>query len=172
MGITPGMRTITPGETAVAISGNDGPPDGGRDDGGAPTDVERLRAAGHHHPHHRGIAGQAPCRGQRHRAHVIQLARTAGSALACDPTAGGCLQGLGRHREREMRSLSGHGRTPSHIQPVPADLSQGIRTSLGGGSVIFFPRASLRIDHRPQGREQGLSRLWVKIPVHPHHALP
>jgi hypothetical protein len=69
-----------------------------------------------------------------------------------------------------MRSLSRDGGTGSEIQPLTADLSQGIGTSLGGGTVLCLPRASLGVHHGSERGQQDLAGLRIKVPVHPHHA--
>ncbi len=69
-----------------------------------------------------------------------------------------------------MRSLSSNGGTGCEVQPLTTDLSQGIGTSLGGGSLVFLSRSSLGVHHGSERRQQDLAGLRIKVPVHPHHA--
>ena len=93
---------------------------------------------------------------------MIEL-RTAGSG-ALIRTARRPRQGLGRDREGEMRSLSGHSGTGCEIQPLTAHLSQGIGPSLGGGSLVFLFRSALGVHHGSERREQDLAGLRIEVP--------
>ena len=164
----------------MAIPAHDRPSDRRRHHRGAPSHIKRSRSPRHHHPHHRGITGKPPCGPKGDRTHMIEL-RTGGENSACTPARELChrrrdapelssvgsapgssarrpRQGLRRDREGEMRSLCRNGGTGCEIQPLTTDLSQGIGTSLGGGSLVFLSRASTRRPPRLRAPSAGPPR--------------
>jgi hypothetical protein len=130
------------------------------DDRGAPAHVERLGATRHHHPHHRGVTGDPSCGTGRDRAGVIELRRA--------PITGECIRADGH---AEVRSFSSHVRPIGGVQPLPADLPQGIGSTLRGRAVIaLVPGTCLGVEHGSKSRQQGLSGLGIEVPVYPDHA--
>ena len=157
--VAPCVRTVAAGEPAVPVPHDHRSAHGRRDHGRTAPDVERFRAPGHHHTHHRGVA-RDPTRGLRvDRADVVELAhRVLGTA-----------QHLGTDRDRHVRALSGHARAVGPIQPLAADLAERVGSALRWRAIIGCPRARSRVEHRSQRRQERLARFRVQVAVDTHH---
>jgi len=69
-----------------------------------------------------------------------------------------------------MGALSCHGGSVRAIQPLPADLPQGIGPALPRRARLArSARSHIGIDHCPKGGQQGLPRLGIEVSIYPHH---
>jgi hypothetical protein len=93
------------------------------------------------------------------RSDVIQLA---GAAFAIS-------KGITVDRHADVRSLPGHLRPVGRVQPLPADLAQGVGPSLGQRSVVPLPQPGLGIQNGSKGRQERFSRLRIEVTVDPNH---
>ena len=73
------------------------------------------------------------------------------------------------HGDGDVGTLATHLRTIGPVQPLPADLTQGIGPSLRGGALVCCA-SHLPIAHGPKGGDDRLSGLGIEVAVHPDHA--
>jgi hypothetical protein len=131
------VRSVTAGEPALSVPDDDGSSQGGGDHRRPAAHVERFGSAGQHDPPDRTVAGDPPGQRRVDRARVIQFAEAAGAigGIATGRLASG--QGLGAHGHRNVGALPGHRRPVTEVQPLPAHLAEGIRSSLGRRPAVI-----------------------------------
>jgi hypothetical protein len=91
---------------------------------------------------------------------VIELARGAGSAC----------QGFDIDGDRDMRTLTRHRLTIGQVEPLPADLPEGVHPSLSRRAGVFpIARPGVGVLDRTQCCNERLSGFRIQIAVHPDH---
>jgi hypothetical protein len=144
--IAPRMWPVAAREPASTVARDDRSMHGGRNDRGSAADVQRLREAVHHDPHHRGVAGELSRMVFVDDAYVIELSarltfdpaerlcsclsvprrRAAAGAPSCRPLR----HGLCSDRHRDVRTFAAHCRAVLSVEPLPADLVQSVGAAL------------------------------------------
>ena len=133
VGITPVMGSATPREPAGSVTNDHRPADRRWHHSGASSHVQGLRASCHHHPHHRGITPQTPSHLSTHRPGVIELTEST-------------LQLLHIHAQGDVGTLPTDQGPIASIEPLAADLTQGIGPSLSRGPLVLDrPRSDLGV---------------------------
>ncbi len=81
MGVAPARVAVAPGPGAVSIPGDQGPSQGGRDDPGAPADIDDLAVRAEHDPTERAVAGESSEFHDGEEMAVLGLVEPTGDAL-------------------------------------------------------------------------------------------
>jgi hypothetical protein len=131
MRVAPARRSITAGEGAPAVANRDRPSKRGRHHLGVPSDVERLGGGTGDDAAHGGVTCELPG----------GLAVDPSDVFQVEPTAGTPLERGDIHRHHHVGALTGNQRTLSEVEPLPADLTERVRTALGGSAGIFGARS-------------------------------
>ncbi|HYZ13416.1 MAG TPA: hypothetical protein VFA08_07385, partial [Actinomycetota bacterium] len=101
-----------------------------------------------------------------------------------DPMAGTPFERGDIHRHHHVGALSQNQRTLSEVQPLPADLTERVGAPLGGrpgiglgaltvliAGSVSHSRPDVRILHRPERGDHGLTGDGIELAVEAHHAL-
>ena len=127
---------------------------------GCASDVEGLGSSGRHDPHHRGVAGEAPCDRRVDHTDVIELGRT------------GCRvhESTDIDRDRDMRSFGRHGGTVRQVQPLTTDLTERVGPTLRRRAATSDPTW---LPHRRPRRapSQRLAALRNEVAIETNHAV-
>jgi hypothetical protein len=74
------------------------------------------------------------------------------------------------HRHCDVRTLTGYYRAVRAIEPLAADLSEGIHASLRRRpGVLRVPIARIRVQDGSQGCHERFAGIWIQIAVDPNH---
>ena len=126
MRVAPARRSITAGKRAPAVANGDRPSKRERHDLGLPSHVQRLGGGIGDDAAHGGVTRELP-RG---------LAVDPSTVFPVEPAAGTPLERGDIHRHHHVGALTGNQRTLSEVEPLPADLTERVRTALGGSAGI------------------------------------
>ena len=157
------------GERAPAVPHEERLADPRRGDPRRPSHVERSRRRVGDHPRHLGIAGphQGVLGGDR--SDVCKppaKPRMSGTSGARRVLAS--VQALDVDGDDDVGTLAGHHRPVLRVEPLTAELPQGVGPATGGrAGVRAVARTELGVLNRPERRGHDLSGLGVEIASEP-----
>src|SRR5439155_6240610 len=115
----------------------------------------------------RCIAGEPSPDRWMYRTHVIQFAGVSSTVAHGGPAI---PKGVRIDGHGQVRPLRTNALPLAEVQPLPADLAEGVRPALRRRPIVArAARSGLRVEDGAQRGQQGLAGLGIEVAIKPDH---